>query len=193
VRTNELNLEAAMRRLIRSNLVIAGGVTLLALFASIGAFAAPGVTPWPDPFEASGEPGDTDTPGATLEELPEDGDIDTQGDVEGQVDGGWGVPTDSPACAGTVATPNPHDTDGDGDGCREVDTKNLPDPAADAHEGNPGLIGQGHDGDDCGLGPPDGRPRDGRPDGDPPYGPPTDVPLGPRSEPCITPTPTPTP
>jgi hypothetical protein len=113
------------------------------------------------------------------------------------------VPLDSPACAGDLAHPNPHDTDGDGDGCRQVATedgmKNLPDPAADAHEGNPGRIGRGDDDDgidgheDCGLGPPEGRPRDGRPDGDPPYGPPTDVPLGPRAEPCrAQPTPTPT-
>ena len=193
-----------MIRFIRSNLVLAGGVALLALFASVGAFAAPDVTPWPDPFEgASGVELPEDVPDdVTLPELPdeaqggEDGEGEGEGDPpEVQVENGDGVPLDSPACAGDPATPNPHDTDGDGDGCREVETedgmKNLPDPAADAHEGNPGLIGQGHDGDDCGLGPPDGRPREGRPDGDPPYGPPTDVPLGPRTEPCITPTPVP--
>jgi hypothetical protein len=172
---------------IRTKL-IAIGVALAVLaggYVAVGAFAESGATPWPDPGQGHGPA----VAGQELEgtETPEDAEtVDSLETLDAV-----GVATESPACSGTEADPNPHNTDSDFDGCRDVDGKNLPDPAADAHEGNPGLIGQGHDGDNCGLGPPDGRPRDGRPDGDPPYGPPTDVPLGPRSEPCITPTPEP--
>jgi hypothetical protein len=162
-------MEAAMKRLIRSNLVIVVAVALLALFASVGAFASPDVTPWPDPFEASGEPADldddtevtetleaTETPELEDTELPDDGDSDAQSDVDVEGEGGQGVPLDSPACAGTSEDPNPHDTDGDGDGCREVDGKNLPDPAADAQEGHPGDIADVEHGN--GNGPPTGEP-----------------------------------
>jgi len=105
---------------------------------------------------------DGETPEAAETEQPED-----NGDV--------GVPLDSPACAGDLEHPNPHDTDGDGDGCREVETDdgtiNLPDPAADAHEG-PGHIGDlhrnGNNGN--GNGPPAHAHTPGPPDGDPPHG-----------------------
>lgn len=106
-----------------------------------------------EPTEAQ-EPTETEEPTEPSDaaETPEAGE--TLGDNEQS-----GVSPDSPACAGDLDHPNPHDTDGDGEGCREVQmpdgtVKNLPDPAADAHEGNPGIIGHGH----------------GRPTGEPPFG-----------------------
>jgi hypothetical protein len=190
-----------MIRFIRSNLVLAGGVALLALFASVGAFAAPDVTPWPDPFEgASGVELPEDVPDdVTLPELPdeaqggEDGEGEGEGDPpEVQVENGDGVPLDSPACAGDPATPNPHDTDGDGDGCREVETedgmKNLPDPAADgidrarenrdaALDNIPDNAGPGNDLDVENEVEEDEEEGDG--------GPPLDVPGGPPQNPNI--------
>jgi len=139
---------------------------LLAGLVTAAVFAAPGDEPTPspageeptatdvlDPTETpdGADPTETPEPDITVEPLEHDGD---------------GVPLDSPACQGDLEDPNPHDTDGDGDGCREVETddgtKNLPDPAADAHEGHPGDIGDQH------RPPHAGTP--GPPDGDPPHG-----------------------
>ena len=116
------------------------------------------------------EPTETDDPAEPVEAAGTPGD-----------NGEPGVPLDSPACAGDLEHPNPHDTDGDGDGCREIrlpdgTVKNLPDPAADAHEGNPGHIGDlhgnGHDNGNGnnGNGPPAHAHTPGPPDGDPPHG-----------------------
>lgn len=178
-----------MHQFTRSKLALIIAAFLFAGYFAAGALAAPDVTPWPDPLESH----DEDAPDeGTDVELPGDGadetgdadetdDVDEpqddaevpqdEGDIEQEHEDVQGVPTDSPACAGTEADPNPHDTDTDRDGagCREVETedgmKNLPDPAADAQGDDPGIIGEGHDGDDdvgppadVPPGPPDGRP-----------------------------------
>jgi hypothetical protein len=170
-----------MRPFIRANVLTVTIGLLALLYAGVGAFAAPEATPWPDPFESAGVMTQEDTPVDVPTDAPADLPSDPPADLpNGEEDGGDvlqqngegdpGVPLDSPACAGTMEDPNPHDTDGDGDGCREVETpdgmKNLPDPAADAHEGNPGNIGRG---DENGNGPPDplpGGPPEGAPFGD---------------------------
>lgn len=166
-------------------IVVAAVAVLAGLLAAV-AWASPGgssgngpagveatLVPTQTP-DATGTPeatatGEAQTPEATETEEPEE-----------TPDGEQGVPLDSPACAGDLEHPNPHDTDGDGDGCREVETddglKNLPDPAADAHEGDPGHIGDLHGNDDGngdgnnGNGAPAHARTPGPPDGDPPHG-----------------------
>ena len=146
-------------------LVVLAGVALLAALVGAVAFAAPGGGP-------AGGPGGVD-PTETIEptDLPDPTDLPEptetpEPDELGPDAAGAGVPADSPACAGDLEQPNPHDTDGDGDGCRPVETgdgeKNLPDPAADAHEGTPGRIGELHR-------PPHSM-TPGPPEGDPPHG-----------------------
>lgn len=159
-----------MRRLLRSNIALLTAAALFASYFAIGALAAPGATPWPDPLESNhqavfhqGEDMDatptedveaTSDPTEDAETTPEPtaGPDDAEGDhgldaeaTEQPAEATPGVPLDSPACVGDEQHPNPHDTDGDFDGCRVVQTddgpKNLPDPAADAQEGNPGNIG----------------------------------------------------
>jgi hypothetical protein len=98
-------------------------------------------------------------------ETPEATETSEEADTESEHDDGLGVPLDSPACAGTIADPNPHNTDADGDGCRVVDGKNLPDPAADAHLGTPG-----HSGDPPGNGNGPHGNGNGPPTGEPPFG-----------------------
>jgi hypothetical protein len=181
-----------MHQFTRSRLALIIAAFLFAGYFAVGALAAPDVTPWPDALESH----DEDAPDEGTEvELPDDADEtedadeaddveepqddaevpQDEGDIEQEQEDVQGVSTDSPACAGTEADPNPHDTDTDRDfeGCREVETdegmKNLPDPAADAEEDNPGIIGEGHDGDDDDVGPPADVPP-GPPEGDPPHG-----------------------
>ena len=153
-----------MRKFIQSKLALTVAAGLFAGYFVVGALAAPGATPWPDPLNSGGgavvqqdeevdeTPELDETPEADetpdVDETPEadetpDAAETPELDVEVE-EATPGVPLDSPACAGTVEDSNPHDTDGDGDGCREVDGKNLPDPAADAQQGNPGIIGEQH-------------------------------------------------
>src|SRR3972149_3940817 len=107
-----------MRRFIQSKLALIVGAALFAGYFAVGALAAPGATPWPDPLESSAapvaneehEPEETEEPEETPEadETPELDEEDATATP--------GVPLDSPACAGTIEDPNPHDPDGDGDG-----------------------------------------------------------------------------
>jgi len=169
-----------MPEFVRSKLiVILAAAGLLGGVVAAAALAAPDSSPGPSPAGLDGTETVTVTATETVEatETPE---ANETVDPQQTPDGVRGVPTDSPACAGTEEDPNPHDTDGDladgdFDGCREVDGKNLPEPAADAQEGNPGLIGQGDE---------HGNPQ-GPPEGDPPYG-------NAVGQPTPTPTATPT-
>ena len=144
-------------------------VTVLVGSAAVAVFAGPGAGPTGEPGDptATAEATDTIEPTETAEPTDELDPAATP-DPTGTPDsnGDAGVPLDSPACTGDLDHPNPHDTDGDGDGCRIVETedgmKNLPDPAADAHEGMPGEIGDQHR-------PPHSQ-TPGPPEGDPPYG-----------------------
>jgi hypothetical protein len=171
----------------RITLVVLGCALLAALLGAV-AWAAPGgLSPGgsagaeatetgthtddetPEPTEIEGtETEEASTPEAGTPEAIETEQPEHNGDV--------GVPLDSPACAGDLEHPSPHDTDGDGDGCREVATDdgtiNLPDPAADAHEGDPGHIGDLHGSvnNETGNGPPAHAHTPGPPDGDSPHG-----------------------
>ena len=161
----------------KAKLVAVCSAIALGGLLTVVVFAAPDSTPTPGPsgLDATATPGatealePTETPEATEAldptETPDPAETPQPTD-EPDGDDNRGVPEDSPACAGDLDHPNPHDTDGDGDGCRIVETedgmKNLPDPAADAHEGHPGDIGDQHR-------PPHSQ-TPGPPDGDPPYG-----------------------
>jgi hypothetical protein len=158
-----------------------GALVAFVGFAQDGGDVTPSGLEATETLEATEAPEATESPEATETPEPTEGQQPLE-TPDGDDDAS--VPPDSPACAGDLDHPNPQDTDGDGDGCRVVDTadgpKNLPDPAADAIEGNPGTIGQGD-----GHGPPDGVPQgppDGVPQGPPdgvPQGPPDGVPQGP--------------
>jgi hypothetical protein len=170
--------------------LLAAAVVFAGYFA-VGAIAAPSVTPWPDlpgsghqavvqqgeHFDATETP-EIETPGPTqtpdeVDEAntPEDNqEVDAEA-TDQPAEATPGVPLDSPACAGDEQHPNPHDTDGDSDGCRVVQTdhgpKNLPDPAADAQEGNTGNIGNHSD---DGIDSEDGNGGNDHHDGGPPHG-----------------------
>ena len=145
---------------------------LLGALVTVAVFAEPGGDPPGGPSgaepTATGEATATPTPEGT-DATPTDEPVATGTPEPAETpdaNEAMGVPLDSPACAGDLDHPNPHDTDGDGDGCRPVETEdgemNLPDPAADAHDGNPGDIGDEH------RPPHAGTP--GPPEGDPPHG-----------------------
>jgi hypothetical protein len=136
-------------------IVVAASALLAGLLAAV-AWAAPGGSGSPSPAGLDGtatgtsteELGGAHTPEATETERVETPEATEIQEPQDAPDDHLGVPLDSPACAGDLQHPNPHDTDGDGDGCREVETddgiKNLPDPAADAQQGTPGHIGDLH-------------------------------------------------
>jgi hypothetical protein len=171
-----------MPEFVRSKLiVIFAAAGLLGGIVAAAALAAPDSPPGPGPAGLDGTETATATATETVEatDTPEATETPEEADTEGEHDDGLGVPLDSPACAGDEEHPNPHDTDGDFDGCREVEGKNLPDPAADAQSGTPG---PGHIGD---LHRPEHSLTPGPPEGDPPFG-------NAFGEPTPTATPTPT-
>ena len=161
-----------MSQFVRANLVAAVIGVLFLGYAAIGTLAAPEVTPWADPFQT----GPAAVAGEVLADLPDavpdvspavPPDVPPNaGGLDGDDEHDAGVPPESPACV-------IH-------GCREVETedgtKNLPSPAADAIEGDPG---QGPP-DEVPVGPPDGvgPDDDGEPHGPPDWapGPPDGVP-----------------
>lgn len=159
---------------------IAAGIALAVLtsYAAVGAFAAPGITPWPDLGpDASDHATLPDLPDAagvsedvSLPELPADpGMPEDAGVPEGAPFGPpavLGVPTDSPACDELVQH-----------GCDVVELPNglminLPQPAVDGINQAQQNVPLGPPAD-LPLGPPEGLPDAA------PFGPPSDVPLGP--------------
>ncbi|MCH7811086.1 MAG: hypothetical protein IH958_00455 [Chloroflexi bacterium] len=166
---------------------IAAGIALavLASYAAVGAFAAPGITPWPDlTLDASGH--------ATLPDLPDEAGVSDEAnlpELPAQAGGpenpgapdGVGRPEDAPEGAPFGLQPEPAADLGvpadspacDRFGCAVAELPNglmihLPQPAVDG-------IGQAQQ--NAPLGPPEGLP-DSAPFG-PPEGLPDSAPLGP--------------